>query len=189
MALKLQVGRLSIRLAARLLPLRFRRDQSGATAVEFGLLALPFFALMLAIIQVALVFFATQALETGVLNASRLIRTGQAQQQSMSAATFKQQICNAAGILFVNCTSKLVLDVRTYSTFGGVDLATPVDSNGNLITTWGFSTGNGSSIVVVRAFYEWPVWSKLLSFNLSNLTDGNHLIAAVAAFRNEPFPW
>ncbi|HZP21535.1 MAG TPA: TadE/TadG family type IV pilus assembly protein [Bauldia sp.] len=189
MALRMQIGRFSIRLAMRSSPCRFRRDQSGATAVEFGLLALPFFALLMAIIQVAMVFFATQAMETGVLNASRLIRTGQAQQQSMSAATFKQKICDAAGILFVNCTSNLVLDVRTYSTFGSVDLAPPVDSNGNLITTWTFSPGSGSSIVVVRAFYEWPVWSKLLSFNLSNLNDGNHLIAAVTAFRNEPFPW
>jgi len=176
--------------AVRRFPLRrFRRDRSGAAAIEFGLLALPFFALTFAILQVGLVFFAGQALETAVSNSARLIRTGQAQQNGYDAAAFKSQICSQVGVFFVNCTSKLTLDVRTYTTFASVDLSKPVDANGNLITTFGYSAGHGGDIVVVRAFYEWPVWAKLLSFNLSNLADGNHLLAAVAAFRNEPFPW
>ena len=55
---------------------RFRRDHSGATAVEFGLLALPFIAVMFAVLETALAFFAGATLETATANAARLIRTG-----------------------------------------------------------------------------------------------------------------
>ena len=43
---------------------RFIRQQDGATAVEFAMVAAPFLAMMFAIIETALVFFAGQALET-----------------------------------------------------------------------------------------------------------------------------
>jgi hypothetical protein len=87
------------------------------------------------------------------------------------------------------CEEGLYLDVRTYATFDLIDLTDPVDEDGNLDTDFTYQPGNGGDIVVVRAFYEWPTFSKLLGLNLSNLADGNHLIAATAAFRNEPFPW
>ena len=74
----------------------------ACAAVEFGLVALPFFALLFAIIQVGLVFFAGQALEGAVATASRMIRTGQAQQQNFDAAKFKDQICTQIETLF-NC--------------------------------------------------------------------------------------
>ena len=57
------------------------------------------------------------------------------------------------------------------------------------MTDFSFLMGKGGDIVVVRAYYEWPTFSKLLGLNYSNLSDGNHLLAATAAFKNEPFPW
>ena len=43
---------------------RFARRQDGGAAVEFGLVAAPFLALLFAIMETAIVFFAGQALET-----------------------------------------------------------------------------------------------------------------------------
>ena len=37
---------------------RFRRDRRGSAAVEFALIATPFFALLFAIIETSIVFFA-----------------------------------------------------------------------------------------------------------------------------------
>ena len=68
-------------LAAKCLLRRFARQQGGAAAVEFGLVAAPFLALVFAIMETAIVFFSGQALETAVADASRLIMTGQAQTQ------------------------------------------------------------------------------------------------------------
>jgi len=167
---------------------RLRRDERGATAVEFGLLALPFIGLMLGILETALLYFAGQTLETAVANSARLIRTGQAQQQGMTLASFKQTICDQVGAMF-DCSTGLKLDVKTFTTFDSINLPPPIDATGKLMTTFSFLMGKGGDIVVVRAFYEWPTFSKLLGLNYSNLANGNHLLSATAAFKNEPFPW
>jgi Flp pilus assembly protein TadG len=172
---------------ARLLR-RFARDRKGATAVEFALIALPFIALMFAILETGYLYFAEQILETAVDDTARLIRTGQAQEQKLTATAIKADICDRV-VAIPNCTSKLQIDVRTSSTFDSIDLSTPV-VNGELKTdNFTYSAGHGGDIVVVRAFYEWPTFVKLLGQNYANLSDGNHLISATAAFKNEPFTW
>ena len=45
---------------------RFRSNKKGATAVEFGLVAFPFFFLLTSIIEASLFFFAGQMLESAV---------------------------------------------------------------------------------------------------------------------------
>src|SRR5436190_18846955 len=94
---------------------RFMRREDGAAAVEFALVAAPFLALMFAIMETALVFFAGQTLETAVADSARLILTGQAQTQSFTAAQFKNAVCGKVGGLF-DCQGGLQIDVHTYST-------------------------------------------------------------------------
>jgi Flp pilus assembly protein TadG len=167
----------------------FGRDQDGATAVEFAIVSVPFFALMFAILETALVFFGAQALETAVGTSGRLIRTGQAQQQAMNTETFKDTICDQVFKIF-DCADGLKLDVRTYPTFAALTFADPIDEEGNLdIEDFDFDIGEANEIVVVRAYYEWPTYVTGLGTDLRNLANGKHLISAAAAFRNEPFPW
>jgi hypothetical protein len=166
---------------------RFGRNSDGATAVEFALVAAPFIGLMFAILETALVFFAQQFMETEVANAARLIRIGQAQQQGFNASQFRTQVCARLDMLF-NCSGGLSLDVRKFPTFGDIDLSSPIDGDGNLVADdFTYDAGHGSDIVVVRAYYPYPVYVSFLG--LDNMANGKHLLAAVAAFRNEPFPW
>ncbi|MGL1590454.1 TadE/TadG family type IV pilus assembly protein, partial [Vibrio parahaemolyticus] len=58
---------------------RFKRDDKGSTAIEFAFVIGPFLFLIFATIEVAMVFFASQLLETATADAARLILTGQAQ--------------------------------------------------------------------------------------------------------------
>jgi len=180
--------RFARRAAVRCRLVRFRRNQSGATVVEFALVALPFFALMFAIIETALLFFADQALDTAVSSAARLIRTGQAQEEGLTASGFKALICDQVVALF-NCTAGLKVDVQKYSNFDAINLTPPVDANGNLNVTQHYPTTHGGDIVVVRAYYEWPVMINLFGAGLADMPDGTHLLTATAAFRNEPFSW
>lgn len=165
---------------------RFRRDRRGATAIEFALVALPFFALMMAILETFLLFFASQTIETATNRGARLIRTGQAQTTGMTEADFKTEICAAMGGLF-NCEDNMHVDVRTYDYFDNVDLTHPIDEDGNLIDNFVYEPGEGGDVVVVRAFYEWPIHTNILGLGLASLANGKHLIAAATAFRNEPF--
>jgi Flp pilus assembly protein TadG len=66
---------------------RFARAEDAAAAVEFALVAAPFLALIFAILETALVFFADQTLETAASNSARLIMTGQAQMAGRRCAT------------------------------------------------------------------------------------------------------
>ncbi len=182
-------SRIAVRCGLARVTRRFSADESGATAVEFGIVAVPFFALLFAILETALSFFAAQTLETAVSNVARLIRTGQAQEDGLTAQTFKDKVCAEIDLLF-NCQDSLYIDVKTYTSFGAISLSTPVDADGNLKKDgYTFTPGHGGDIVVVRAYYEWPVFVNKLGNNLANMPDGTHLIAATAAFRNEPFPW
>ncbi len=165
---------------------RFRRDSRAATAVEFALVSIPFFALLFAILETFLMFFASQTIETATTRGARLIRTGQAQTMGLDAESFKTEICAAMGNLF-DCENKLMVDVRTYAYFQDVDMGQPIDTNGDLDHNFIFQPGAGGDIVVVRTFYEWQIFTNILGLGLANLADGKHLIAAATAFRNEPF--
>jgi Flp pilus assembly protein TadG len=166
---------------------RFARQQDGAAAVEFGLIALPFLALMFAILETALVFFAGQTLEAAAATAGRLIMTGQAQNGGFSQADFKQKVCDAlVGGLF-DCTNGVYVDVKTYTSFGSVNNASPI-SNGQFDSSkTGYSPGSQGSIVVVRLYYQWPIYVSLLGNNLANLGSGSRLLIATSVFRNEPY--
>jgi Flp pilus assembly protein TadG len=184
-----RAARLIVRLGFVRGARRFGGDENAATAVEFSLVALPFIALMFAILETGMMFFAAQTLETAVSNAGRLVRTGQAQSAGLNMDTFKAKICDQIMLLFA-CTANLKLDVRTFTNFSDMTLTRPVDANGNLKTDdFKYDPGKGGQIVLVRAYYEWPTFVTSLGNNLTDLPDGNRLLAAAAAFRNEPFPW
>ena len=164
---------------------RFRKDQSGASAVEFGFVAMPFFALMFAIIETSLTFFTSQILETAVSDASRLLMTGQAQNAGMSAAQFKNQVC--AGLpAFFDCQNKVQVDVRTYTAYLGSDTNRPL-TNGLVNWVPQYNPGGKGDIVVVRAIYPMPTYTNFYGQSLANMSDGSLLLMASSAFKNEPF--
>ena len=165
---------------------RFARGNDGIAAVEFGMVAAPFLALMFAIMETAIVFFASQTLETAVADSSRLIMTGQAQTANFTETQFKQAVCAKILGLF-DCANGIKIDVKKFSGFSSIDNSKPIDANGNLLTNFGFDPGKQGDIVVVRLMYEWPIYVSLLGFSLSDLSGGKRLIMATAAFRNEPY--
>src|SRR6187431_812400 len=72
---------------------RMVRQKDGAAAVEFALVAAPFLAMVFAIMETAMIFFAGQALETSAAEGARLIMTGQAQTAGYNQAAFKNAVC------------------------------------------------------------------------------------------------
>src|SRR6185503_11284922 len=78
---------------------RFRRAEKGVAAVEFAIIAIPFFLLLYAVIDTSLVYFATTTLENGIAAAGRQIKTGQAQKANMTQAQFRTLICNQISML------------------------------------------------------------------------------------------
>lgn len=165
---------------------RFVRAREGSAAIEFGIVAVPFFALLFALIEVGLVFFANFTLENAVDQASRMIRTGQAQTAGFSQSKFKNEICtHVYGLL--DCANGLKIDVRKFDKFGNVVLPEPLDENGKMKEGFQYDPGKGGDIVVVRAFYEWDLIASIPGAGLGNMANGSRLLEATAAFRNEPY--
>lgn len=164
---------------------RMVRQEDGAAAVEFALVAAPFLAMVFAIIETAIVFFAGQALETAAADSARLIMTGQAQNAGFDQAKFKQAVCAKIHGLF-NCNGGLAVDVKNYPSFANIPVDKPI-TNGQLDNNFGYAPGGPEDIVVVRLMYQWPVYVSLLGLNLSDMAGGKRLIMSTVAFRNEPY--
>lgn len=166
----------------------WRTDGSGSTAVEFGIVAMPFLMLLFGIIGVALYFFTTFALENAVEQAARLIRTGQAQQAGMTDAQFKAKVCELVPG-YVDCETKMLVNVRS---FAQPDLAPPVTqgeclTNGTLSDATTYSPGTASQVVLISLCYEWE-FARIVPFiNLGNMNGGSRLIQASTVFRTEPY--
>jgi Flp pilus assembly protein TadG len=165
---------------------RFIKEDAAGTMTEFGLLAAPVTALLFAILQTGLVFFAGQTLETAAASSARLIFTGQAQTNGWSAAQFKAQVCDQIQGVF-NCASGVYVDVETYPSFAAVNTGMPVLNGALNTSSLGYNPGGPGDIVMLRLYYQYPVYVNLLGFNLSNLTGGYNLFAATAVFKNEPY--
>jgi Flp pilus assembly protein TadG len=164
---------------------KFRRNRRGSAAVEFALVAPVFFALLFAIIETALVFFASQVLETITQNSARMIMTGQAQTAAYTSAQFATYVCNQVPALFT--CANISIDVQSYPAFSSVTINSQIDGTKNFVNNMQYIPGAPGDIVVVRLFYQWPLFVTGLGYNISNLSGSKRLLSATAAFRNEPY--
>jgi len=163
-------------------------DKRGVAAIEFAMIAIPFFLLIFGMLEVCVLFIMASILDHGVNEAARAVRTGQMQAAGATANDFRVAICGELFDMLYDCENRLKIDVRTFDNFGATaapDVITPageLDDSG-----FGFDPGGRDSIVVVRAFYEWDLFVPGLTKPLANLSDGRRLLQSTAAFRNEPF--
>jgi Flp pilus assembly protein TadG len=165
----------------------FAKDRRGAAAVEFAMIAAPFFFLIFGLLEVCLIFIMTTVMENAVSEAARPLRTGEAQAAGMTAADFREAVC--AGFLeILECDDRLSIDVRTAADFGSTPTGSPLDEDGNLDNDdFIFEAGAANDIVAVRLFYEWELITPALSRPLVNMSGNKHLLQASTVFRNEPF--
>src|ERR1700730_5027278 len=73
---------------------RFGRNRKGSAAVEFALVAPAFIALLFAILETGIMFFAGQYLQTITQDGARIIMTGQAQNAGDTQTAFHKYICD-----------------------------------------------------------------------------------------------
>jgi hypothetical protein len=181
---------------------RLRRDQRGTTAVEFGILAVPFFMFVLGIMAIGLQFFTINALDHGVEVAARKLRTGEAQKNGMTVKQFKELVCTeASDYISVDCDDHIIVHVQSGARWADVvpvkcaegGQMTPKSGNdSDAITT---KSGAASTVVLVTACYDWqmPLDFPYLEYMLMKplegvaLSSGGALIQSVATFRTEPY--
>jgi hypothetical protein len=174
-------------------PYRCLRNDEGAAAIEFAIVAIPFFMFVMGTIGVGLYFFTTNALEHGVESASRKIRTGEAQKGSLTVGDFKELVCGAAGS-YIDCDklSVLVQNAPTWSDLDpqpcvdGDGMAAATGSPGDVIADY---TGGASSVVLVTLCYQWDLAQSFdfLKLGAGPAGSGAAVLQAATAFRVEPY--
>lgn len=171
-------------------------DRRGAAIVEFALVAAPFLALLLAILQTSLAYLAQESLETAVEVAARGIVTGQTQSadikslaqgmtQAQLAERFRKSGCAQLPI-FLSC-SRLYVDVKS-APGGGLAIAPldlRLDANGKLSAPLSYSLGEQGAVVIVRFVYVWPMRITPQP-DLSGNT-GSSILMATSVSKSEPY--
>ena len=175
---------------------RFRRDDSGSAAVDFSLVAVPFFALFFAIVESGLVFFGGQVLETALQDSARPIFTHQLQDSGLTAAQqeqqFKTDLCNRVAILMSCGSGGVEYDVKYYQAGTAINLTDPITNGAYDNTGFGFVAppAGSTGTLTVRAYYQWPLFVTGLGYNIANINrtgpSSKRLLAATIAFHIEP---
>ncbi len=166
----------------------FLKDRSGQAAVELALVSTPFFLLLFGIVELGLIFLVSSSLENATAQAARTIRTGAFQNGSApTSAALKQSICTNFNWLPADCMGNLYLDVRTFSSFSTVTAPQPVSSGTFNPAALTCNPGGPGDIVVVRAYYLWPLIAPLMSRAIQQVNGGKTVITSTATFRNEPY--
>jgi Flp pilus assembly protein TadG len=150
---------------------RFSRSRSGATAIEFAIVA----------------YGAQASLQNAANAAARLVRTGQAQSGALTQTQFRDQICSSIQPL-LSCDANLQIDLEAYSNFGGADFGSPLLGDGTLNPNLNkYQPGNPCDVVLLRVFYKWQVITPIIGPMLANMPNNTMLMSATSAFRNEPY--
>ena len=168
---------------------RFARARRGSAAVEFSIVALPFFVLMFGLAEVAMIGFAQTSLDYAVSEAARQIRTGQAQMGGISRAQIEDQLCQEVNSFVVLSCDNLYLDVKKFTSFvdANNDSNSPIEDDEFDDSGFGYSPGAPSDIEVVRAYYRWHVMTPMFEPVFQNISGGDRILVSTMMFRNEPY--
>ena len=167
---------------------RFSRERKGSVAIEFSILAMPFIALIFAILESCVSFATQQLIANSADRVSRDVRTGRLKVADLSGTKLHKLICDNILLMApANCPD-LIVDLNNYSTFALVPKKVPLKADGDINQT-GFTVNPGgpSTINHLRVYYRWPVMTDFMRSRMSNMPGGKTLLMSSATWRNEPF--
>jgi Flp pilus assembly protein TadG len=176
-----------------------RRDQSGATAVQFALVSPIFFVALFGLFEFARVMFVGAMLESAVAEASRYGTTGAV----VAGAPREQRILEIVsertlGLVPIDEATVATLIYPGFDSIGQAEAYTDLNGNGQFDTGEPFEDfningqwdtdmgmagpGGPGDIVLFRVDYDIP----LLTPFIKPLVEDIHLSSSIAV-RNEPF--
>ncbi|RYF23391.1 MAG: pilus assembly protein [Oxalobacteraceae bacterium] len=177
----------------------FVTAETGASAVEFALVAMPFIGLLAVILQTVLMVWTTRNLDDALQRAGRTIYTGQFQRANTGqtdAGTLltkiKTSMCgtNASRIVTAFDCSTLKLNVALSSSFANGSVPAALDSKtGDWAQGFGasYACAQPGAIVVFTAAVKYRVAFSFLYAGLPGFGDGARLLQSTAVFRTEPY--
>jgi Flp pilus assembly protein TadG len=169
---------------------RFRSGRDGATAVEFAMVGMPFFALVCALFEAGLLLLSQQTLDNAVDYAARTVFTGAFQEGydgTPAADRLRRAVCSQVTIF--PCAD-VMIDVATASSFAARSVASPYDAaTKNVAAGFGksFQCPSGNDVVTVRAAVVVPRYFGFLDPDALAIGTAARLVVSTVIFRAEPY--
>ncbi|MBO0131321.1 TadE/TadG family type IV pilus assembly protein [Agrobacterium burrii] len=189
---------------ARLTPLlkKFGVSREGTAAIEFAILAIPYFLVVFAIIETFIALMAEQVVVNATETMARRLRTGQIS-SSISKEDFRKSFCDEVSVMItcsldeIKTEQKLYIDLRSFTAFKDIPTTVPLKAYGEYYdldtAQFGFKPGGPETINMLRVYYRWRVIADIIRPYLTKIrpADGSmpshFLIVATDAFVNEKY--
>lgn len=166
------------------------KDRAGSAAVEFSLVVLPFMMIIMSTFEVGWFYFANSQTDAATIEAARLIRTGQAQENGLDKDAFFDKVCAHLEV-FGDCSSTLTVEVDTFATFAelAADTSSVVCTNDDptVIGALAYNPGADNDIVRLRVCLIYHTINPTIGVNVSNVAGGKRRLYGTFIFRNEPY--
>lgn len=181
---------------------RFKKTESGATALEFAIIAPVVMLLLFGIIEFAIIMAVYNVMEGATAVSSRLGKTGYTAGGMTREQTIIDSIKQRAGTLIDS--TKLTLTSKFYKQYDQINDPEPfIDANHNGVYDTGETftdiNGNGhwdadmgasgygsaGDVVVYTVSYPWSITTPIMS-NLMG-SNGVYTITTHAVVKNEPY--
>lgn len=161
------------------------KDRKGSAAIEFAILALPFFVVIFAIAEIAVMYFVDSGLDAALHKAVRSVRVGVASNGNWDSKKFKDVVCGELSFSF-GCATKLKVRATVITNMASITKINPI-TGGSLAITEDFNLGVSGSYVLVQAYLPWNPTFKLYAVSSARLADGSYLLGSAELIKNEPF--
>jgi Flp pilus assembly protein TadG len=178
---------------------------SGATVVEFAMVAPMMLLLFATIIDLGMMLTTQSLLDGASRDAARLIRTGQVQTSGSPRTTFQNLLCSDMTPVMstATCQSQVVFEVQVFTSFSGVSFtACTQNTDPSGVGYCPFGAGTASQIVGVKITYNRPFivpwvgacltggscWVGPGTGSGSGSGTNTATLTSTVIFLNEPFP-
>gem|GEM_PF-312984 len=175
----------------------FARNISGVAAIEFALVAVPFFGVLFAVMEIGLFFFYASTLQMATELASRKIMAGTLSPETTVESFIGNELCKPKGLLkgLFDC-SKIRVDIGSPDSWNAADVAKDYE-NLNADRQALANPPAAGRIGILRVGYPKPVFFNLFGIGddheIKQITEGTtieggrrvRMIMGIAAFRVE----
>ena len=156
---------------------RLAKVRSGAAALEFALVCLPFVALLVGSLSVAFDLYVQFALDYALQQAVRQVQLGLVPATTTSA-DFAGNVFCPVFVVFAPCTA-VIVSVQPVADYFSAAAVTAV------VPPTAFCVGQPGQLMYARAVYQAPLLGPFYAaIGTSPGTDGNTIVSA-SAFANE----
>lgn len=167
----------------------FGRDENGVTAVEFALVAFPFFVFIFAIIELGVSFVAQQMLSSATDDVARRFYTGELNRANTTPEAVHDSICGKIQFMVAAGCPNLAINLNNYDNFADVPIKNLITTEGRLGLPATINIGGPSTINQINVLYRWPAITSIMSLITPGISADKNIVPlfTTMTWRNEPF--